>query len=91
MIKEIRETLQYVFQGSYCLTYPPGFHYGFNVRYQADFNTDAGNHLVDTFVKHCGGCLRRAASTSMAFLKKHLLRGGADPKNGSMLIQKSKK
>ena len=35
----------------YHVTFPPGFHYGFNVRYQMNINTNAGNHLMDAFVK----------------------------------------
>ena len=39
----------------YCVTFPPGFHYGFDVSYQTNANTNAGNHLMDAFVKQHGG------------------------------------
>ena len=39
----------------YCMTFPPGFNYGFNVKYQTDLNKNAGNNLVDAFVKQHGG------------------------------------
>ena len=37
------------------MMFPPGFHYGFNVRYQTNVNTNAGNHLMDAFVQQHGG------------------------------------
>ena len=39
----------------YRIKFSFGFHYGLNLRYQANVNTNAGNHLMDTFVIHHGG------------------------------------
>ena len=38
----------------YHVAFPPGFHYGFNVRYQTNGNTNAANHFMDAFVKQHG-------------------------------------
>ena len=36
------------------MTFPPGFHFGFNVRYQSNVNMKAENPFTDTFVKQHG-------------------------------------
>ena len=52
----MRFSMEIIFKSAqYRVTFPPGFHYGFNVGYQTNVNTNAGNHLIDAFVKQHGG------------------------------------